>query len=128
METKTFSLGAVLTVTTDIFLLEDIGELYEILDHMTGDSLYTHQLPRAGEACKGPLLAQFPHLQGIEVPKLNSREAYMQWLSDQEQVLGSRFPVEPLESWQHKDPLAEVAEMTDAPIIPVIIELRWSGE
>ena len=49
--TKTFDLGTVLTVTTGR-LLTDIGNLYEILNFMTGDDLMTHQLPRATEACK----------------------------------------------------------------------------
>jgi hypothetical protein len=122
MSTKQFGLGAVLTVTTGRFLVKDIDKLYGILNHMTGDNLFTHQLPRAADACAGPLLAQFPQLAGVVVPQLDGRAEYEVWLASRARVLGSVFDVEPLESWQHRDALAELAEMTDKPIIPIIVE------
>lgn len=67
--TKTFPLRVVLTVTTGRLLTEGkgprdngIGDLYEILNWITGDSLYTHQLPRAGKACRPWLLKCFPRV------------------------------------------------------------------
>lgn len=115
-----FTLGAVLTVTTGK-LLCPIDELYQILNHMTGDNLMTHQLIRAGDVCKGPLLAQFPQLAGIEVPKLQGEDAYRAWLAEQQGAHGEHFDVEPLESWEHINPLTELAEMVgDKPIITVV--------
>ena len=67
---KTFPLSVVLTVTTGRLLTEPksendngIGELYEILNHMTQDNLFTHQLPRASEECAPWLLRWFPELK-----------------------------------------------------------------
>lgn len=115
-----FTLGAVLTVTTGR-LLCPIDELYQILNHMTGDNLMTHQLIRAGDVCKGPLLAQFPQLSDVEVPKLDDEDAYRAWLGTQTALYGEHFDVEPLESWEHMNPLTELADMVgDKPIITVV--------
>jgi hypothetical protein len=122
MTTKTFDLGTVLTVTTGR-MLTDMGSLYEILNFMTGESLMTHQLPRASEACEEPLLAQFPKLAEVQVPEKFTGDDLAQvvadWVADQEKIYGSTFEVEPLESFEHKNPLTELAEMTDKPIIVV---------
>lgn len=122
MTTKTFDLGTVLTVTTGR-LLTDMGSVYEILNFMTGEDLMTHQLPRASRACEGPLLSQFPKLAEIEVPKGftgDTAKAVPQWVDTQKAIYGNAFEVEPLESFEHKNPLTELAEMTDKPIIAVV--------
>jgi len=41
--------------------------VYDILNYMTGDSLFTHQLPRASDECKPFLLEQFPQLDTPEM-------------------------------------------------------------
>lgn len=68
MESKTFPLGTVLSITTGYLLAPNgIGGVYEILNFMTGDNLYTHQLPRVGRECAPYLLKQFPALASPEV-------------------------------------------------------------
>lgn len=126
MTTKTFDLGTVLTVTTGR-LLTDIDNLYDILGFMTGESLFTHQLPRASVACKGPLLEKFPELAEITVPEksdtFDTAKKIMAWLDTQKAIYGNAFEVEPLESFEHKNPLTELAEMMpDKPIVAVIAE------
>jgi hypothetical protein len=125
MTTKTFDLGTVLTVTTGR-LLTDIGNVYNILDFMTNDNLMTHQLPRASNACTKPLLAQFPQLNEVEVPESFEGEdhdphaAVKNWLDTQKVIYGNAFEVEPLESFEHKNPLTELADMRpDMPIVVV---------
>lgn len=68
-QTKNFPLNVVLTVTTNKLLTtakgpndNGIGDLYDILGWMTGDSPFTHQLPRFADECRPWLLAQFPRL------------------------------------------------------------------
>lgn len=123
MTTKTFDLGTVLTITTGR-LLTDIGSVYEILNFMTGDNLMTHQLPRASEACEKPLLAQFPKLAEITIPDKfegpDLKHSVQNFLATAVRVVGNTFEVEPLESFEHKNPLTELAEMTDKPIIAVV--------
>lgn len=72
MAKKQFPLGVVLAITTGR-LLCDMGGIYEILNHMTKDDLFTHQLPGASKQCKPVLLAQFPELAVAEgeLPKLD---------------------------------------------------------
>ena len=67
--TKRFPLRVVLSVTTGRLFtkprgLDDngIGDLYDILNWMTGDNLLTHQLPRAARQCTPLLLETFPFL------------------------------------------------------------------
>jgi len=66
---KTFTLRTVLSVTTGRLLTEPKGprdngidRMYELLNHMTGDSAFTHQLGRFAEECKPWLFRWFPEL------------------------------------------------------------------
>ena len=67
---KTFTLRTVLSVTTGRLLTESegprdngIGRMYELLNHMTGDSAFTYQLGRFAEECKPWLFRWFPELK-----------------------------------------------------------------
>ncbi len=60
---KLFPVATVLTVTTGRLLCE-MGSVYEILNFMTGDDLFTHQLPRASKECEPWIAAQYPTLMG----------------------------------------------------------------
>lgn len=77
METKRFTLGAVLSVTTHR-LLTDIGDLYGILGWMTDDAPMTHQLPRFNAECEPWLLRWFPQLaeanQSLNILDMKIRE------------------------------------------------------
>lgn len=60
---KNFHLSDVLTVTTGRLVSSRHMEgVYEILNFLTGDNLYTHQLPRAMDEAKPWLRVQFPQL------------------------------------------------------------------
>lgn len=124
-ESRTFPLGVILSVTTGIVLAE-IGDVHEFLDFMTGDQLLTHQLPRASEECKEPLLQQFPQLEGVQVPPISDWAECEAFLKYQGAIRGSFFEVRPLDPDDHTsiDPLVELKQMTDAPIIAV----RMDGE
>jgi hypothetical protein len=64
-----FSLGEVLTITTGHLLCEMNG-VYRILNFITADTLYTHQLPRAMQESSSWLLAQFPELTDIDTSSI----------------------------------------------------------
>lgn len=60
---KTFHISDVLTVTTGRLLSNrHIEGAYSILNFLTGDSVFTHQIPRAMDECGPWLRAQFPQL------------------------------------------------------------------
>ncbi len=110
MSTKNFTIGAVLTVTTGIVLTRDFGEAHALMDHLTGDSLFTHQLPRAADPCKAALLAQFPALANV-VPPENARDTWEAWLETEATLLGASFDVAPMSGWKPRAPIAEAEEL-----------------
>lgn len=128
---KTFCLGDILSVITHR-LVTDRGfeALYDLCGFMTGESLFTHQLPRAIIICGHHLEKQFPQLAGFTADQLNEgthvrayqsrQEVVEAWLQDLTRKYGDSFEVAPLPegSWETKDPLEELVEMRDgAPVV-----------
>lgn len=110
---KTFPLGTVLSITTGRMLAPNgISGVYEILNFMTGDSIYTHQIPRVCAECKPVLLKQFPALAEVDVSSVTEEnwEAFLQGLA---QRLPPAFDVQPMAPGEHYeiDPVSELAEM-----------------
>lgn len=87
---KKFPLGHVLSVTTGR-LCAKIEGVYEILNHITGDNVFTHQIPRA---CRfaGPLvLADHPELSSA------GTEAELRRLDDE--ITKSEIPMDGVRAW-----------------------------
>ena len=60
---KLFHISDVLSVTTGrLVSSRHMDGIYEILNFLTGDNLFTHQLPRAMNECKPWLRSTFPTL------------------------------------------------------------------
>jgi len=121
---RMFGLGAILTVTTDRMLAHDIGDIYELLNFMTGDNLFTHQLPRAAGECKPALLEQHPLLADIAVPDLPDPDAYMAYLAGLEGTYGAELAVTPLpdDAHTHINALTELADMMPGKHIIAVIK------
>jgi hypothetical protein len=67
---KQFHLGDILSITTGKLLSPSkMDGVYSILNFMTGQELYTHQLGRAAEVCKPYLEGYYPQFKGIEYNK-----------------------------------------------------------
>jgi hypothetical protein len=123
-ETRDFHLGDILTVTTERLVSpRHMDGVYDILNWMTGDNLFTHQLPRAGEECKGPLLEQHPDLANVELPdEFDGKEHVERWLAEQMKRYGETRPVAPLAEVDHTriNPLDELRMIRpDMPVIGV---------
>lgn len=121
---ESFSLGTVLSITTGV-LLAEVGELYRILSFMSGEDVFTHQLPRVADECKGPLLEQYPHLAGVVVPPVHGEDEVKAWLAIAESEFGETFDVLPLADGEHTaiDPLAELAmNFPHLRVIPVVLD------
>lgn len=102
-ETHDFHLGDILSVTTGLLVSPShIDGVYRILNWMTGDNLYTHQLPRAQDECSGPLLAQHPDLAAVVVPaEFGGKEHVERWLAEQVERFGETRPVAPMAADDH---------------------------
>jgi hypothetical protein len=108
-----FDLGDILSVTTGrIVSLDGIGGVYKILNYMTGESLFTHQLPRVCGEARPVILAMHPQLAEIDEEAKITPETFKAWLADQKAIYGDRLPVPKLTRDQHEriDPLSELAE------------------
>lgn len=119
--TREFHIGDILSVTTDYLVSPSmIGGVYEILNHMTGEDLFTHQLPRAVKECRPHLLAQHPQLAGCDCSGLDA-ETVPTRLAELVAQFGETLPVTPLAAgeYQPRNPITELAEMTDKPIVVV---------
>lgn len=122
-ENRDFDLADILSITTGRLLSHrHIDGVYDILNHLTGDSLMTHQLPRAADTAGPALLEQHPQLAGIEPPRDISVSEIEQWLAQAEETYGYTLPVTPLAQWEHRNPLTELVEMVgDRPVIAVVL-------
>ena len=124
-DTRTFHLGDVLTITTGRLVSpRHVDGIYDILNFMTGDNLFTHQLPRAMDECQGPLLAQHPDLAEVEVPELDGEAEVIAWLAVQVERYGETRQVAPLGADEHTyiDPFTEIRKMAPhAAVITVVV-------
>lgn len=108
-----FHLGDILSVTTGVLLSpERMGGVYKILGFMTGESLFTHQLPRAAKQCRPWLVKQFPQLAGINVPELQPGDVDA-WVQKLAARVGERFDVQKPPSGENgpKCPVQEAVEL-----------------
>ncbi len=103
MTTERFHLGAVLSMTTGK-LLCPIDDLYRIAQHLAGEPVWTHQLPRVMRESQPHLLAQLPNLSAVTGDGV-TRENWKEWLAEQVAILG-----ESADQHESIDPMSELVE------------------
>lgn len=106
-----------------------IAGVYEVLNWMTGESLYTHQLGRVADEARPVLLAALPQLQAavddaeampdadwINADRIDEYRA--RWLKS----LGDTLPVPKMNEDQHEhiDAMSELAEKVPPERIAVV--------
>jgi hypothetical protein len=111
MSTRVFTLGEVLSVTTGV-LLTDIGNVYGILNFLTDDNLFTHQLPRACRECGPYILAAHPQLASVDTTGVGA-DNFRDWLARQVETHGDAFALTPMDDGIHdyRNPVSEAVEM-----------------
>jgi len=99
----------------------DIGEVYKILNFLTNDTLYTHQLPRAARECKPYLLRQYPELKNISLENVNT-DNWKQILSELESAHGAVLDCEqiPRDGHDYRGPIEELLDMVGKDKVVVI--------
>jgi hypothetical protein len=130
-QTKTFPLRTVLTVVTGRLLTlktekdNGIGDLYEILNWMTSDSVFTHQIPRAVDECSPVLKRLYPELNlaGSSLKDLDewlskvsdgSDSGVTMWITQLKTVLPEikdEYEVPKLDTHIRRDPMQDLYEM-----------------
>jgi hypothetical protein len=106
---KTFKLEEVLSAIYGILLCE-IGKVYEVLNFVTGDSIFTHQLPRAGKQCRPLIEKQYPFLKEINLEGINP-ENWKDRLTEIKAAYPNEIELLPVTDWQHVDPIKEAIDM-----------------
>jgi hypothetical protein len=123
--TERFHLGDMLSITTGRLVAQDkMDALYRLLNFMTDDSLFTHQLPRAAEECAPELVRQFPWLADIECPDFTDPAEVPPWVAAQVAERGEFHEVAPLAAADHTriDPITELYMIKpDAEVIVIEI-------
>ncbi|WPS86442.1 hypothetical protein SMD22_18290 [Brevibacillus halotolerans] len=112
---KLFHISDILSVTTGKLLsTRRMDGVYDILNHMTGESLVTHQLPRAIKICAPFLLQQHPELLVVDADNVDENNLGA-WIDKQLKVYGEFLAVEPLAPgrYQSMDPIEEAKELVD---------------
>lgn len=111
-ETKDFPTTDVLSTITGR-LMGDIGGVYEVLNWMTGESIYTHQIPRIGREATPVVVGAHPYLaQAVAESKQVTRENYLEWRDLWLKRYGTTIAVPRFDADAHEgiDPLSELAE------------------
>lgn len=111
-EQKMFHLGDILSITTGRLVSKNhIVGVYDILNFMTSDNLFTHQLGRASDECKPALLSQHPQLAAVTGDEVTA-ENFKAWLDAQCAEFGEELMVEKLPEHAHEfiEPMSELAE------------------
>lgn len=129
-EVREFDLGDILSITTGVLLSPRLIEgVYDILNFMTRDNLFTHQLPRASEECKSHILNQHPKLSKVEVPDWGPdvEPLYVRaWLATMKLEYGGTLPIKRLAPEDHTPihPIDELVMMgvDKEKIIAVVID------
>lgn len=124
MMTKEFASRDVLSTVTGR-LMGDIGGVYEVLNWMTGESLFTHQLPRVAKEARPVLLASHPLLQqAVDEAEQVTTNNFQEWRQTWEDRYGPVIAVPKFNADTHEtiDPMSEISEvMHPDRIIPVVL-------
>lgn len=123
-DTKQFPIGAVLSVITGRLVSEDgIGGVYEVLNWMTDESVYTHQLPRISREAEPVLLALHPTLAlAVNEAEQVDPDNWRDWLATWTARYGSSIDVPKFDAASHEriDPISELAEQVHPDRIVVV--------
>jgi len=120
--TKAFATADVLSVITGT-LIADISGVYEVLSWMTGESVYTHQIPRISREAEPVLLAVHPALaQAIEEAEQVTTENWREWRGRWEARYGMTIVVPKFTADQHeyREPVSEAVEMLHPSRVAVV--------
>ena len=110
---RTFDLGTVLTVTSGR-VFTSIDNFYDILNYLSNDKIYTHQIPRVITIAKSYVLERYPQLDGVgKDVVINNKQDVETFIGEQKSIYGDSFVLSPMtgEIYQHIDPIDELIGM-----------------
>ena len=108
-----FHIGTVLSIVGKCLLAPNKTEdIYKILNYMTNDNLFTHQLPRAIDECRPWILRQHPQLENYNDDGCCNTN-WEEFLKEQVAKFGEHLDIEPIPTGEHdyKNPIDEAVEI-----------------
>ncbi len=112
---KNFDLGTVLSLTTHR-MLSEMDKIQDALEYVTGDPIWTHQIPRVMGQVTPYVLSLYPQLEGVGLNEpINSKEEAIAFVNSQKEVFGDSLPLSPMsksDGYSYVDPIEEAVEMT----------------
>lgn len=112
MSVKEFHVADLISVTADKMLGPNgVDGLYALLQHMCGEEVYTHQVPRLLKQCAPYLLKKYPALASVQTEGVTEAN-HQEWLAIVVKQFGETLAVESLPPGEHYsiDPVSEAAE------------------
>lgn len=112
MTKKKFTIA---TIISGVYgtLLTNVANLYTLYNYMTGDNLFTHQLPRALTVCAPYILKELPQLENFRnhIAEITP-ENYTAYIIKATEMFGYELEISSLPEgvWEHKDAVAEMLE------------------
>lgn len=133
METREFSADVVVSVMAGVFVCGETKDLYNILNYLTGDNLFTHQLPRAFDECKPWLESR--HADLLNSPEVAEVRALSQIENDEQRAVEAKalhsrliakygnIAVSPIPQDEHRhiDPIQEVCDLVGKDRVILVI-------
>lgn len=109
--TVIWDLGTILSVTTGT-LFAKIENIYKILKYMTGEDIYTHQIPRVCSEMSVVIFEQYPQLRDVDTSNVNQGN-WKEFLDEMIGKYGKELPIVPSGIFSHKkiDPQEELEQM-----------------
>lgn len=107
---KSFHISDVLTaVTGKLYSLRHMEGVYDIMGHLSGEDLMTHQLVRAFKVFTPVLAERFPELAAITAPDVTNTKQLEEFIAQVASDHGEFIELEPLNDiWESIDPLEEL--------------------
>ncbi|MEO9231534.1 MAG: hypothetical protein ABI216_21650 [Devosia sp.] len=90
-----------------------IGGVHQVLNWMTGEPVFTHQLPRICREAVPVMLARMPELQSaIDEAEQVTGENYLEWLERWTKRYGLVIAIPKMNHTEHEriDPMSEAAQ------------------
>lgn len=123
MQTKDFHISDILSITTGrLVSTRHINGVYDILGWMTGENLFTHQIPRVSREAEPVLLAAHPQLATVDKDAEINPDNLSEWIAARISEFGETLPVPKLNADQHEriEPFSELAEIVHPDRIIVV--------
>ncbi|MFC7344575.1 hypothetical protein [Saccharopolyspora griseoalba] len=115
MPQKKFHVADLVSITSGrVVSPRHIQAFYDVVDFVSGQKHWTHQLGRAAEEVVKPeLLRQLPWLANIEPPALKSEKDVNEWAESVAKQYGEMHAVVQMSTgaYVNRDPVAELIEM-----------------